>query len=532
VDTAAAVARARTELARLPALADDRAYRDRATELLGELNAILRRHPDDAVARLLRGRLLRRTGDYTAAVSDFNKAQPGEPDGAALFERALARYQFEVLYFGSLAESALHPYPSAELRADFAKLAASTIPAHRAVGRLGSALVSPDREALTRSLKDHGFADANDARADVLMLEADALVRAAQAAHGEAQAAEEEQKPALRKRRDELDARCVQAIRSGLEADPRHLGLLFLKANGWHRRVEWEAADGEDHDQSLRRHRPGFEAAYLRFRTVSPRFGFEAATGRAVLLSNFGRNELALDQLTEAAGRSALPAPVVALRAWFMLNNPPDGELSAAHAGQVLQQLGPSFETPPDEFALYLARAIAHAAAGRWDDARRDLLDGKRVYRATWPPPGAYATWCETTAGPATKFLDATVELIGVLPTPPDLRIRLQEELIRRLTGPDTALRDGLDADEVRALTAWGHYRLARFWADKDDRANVLKHIRLALAFRLDDLNPQLFRDDAVFKAWNNEDEFTKLYLEFDKKKDEKLPQAPPPRER
>jgi tetratricopeptide (TPR) repeat protein len=530
LDSAGILARARTELARLPGLTDDRAYRERATELLNELNGVLKLHPDDASALAVRGRLLRRTGEYTAAVADFDKAIRSRSDGAVLVERALARYQFEVLYFGSLAEAALHPYPSGELRDDFSKLAKSTTAVHRAVGTLGSALVSTDPEALTRAFVEPPSRVPEDLRADLFMLEADALARSARAVHDKAQEAEEEQKPVLRKRRDELDARCVQVIRRGLEADPRHLGLLFLKANGWSRRVEWESGDGADHEQAVRRHRPGFEAAYLRYRSTSPRFGFEGSVGRAVLLSNFERGELALDQLNEAAGRTTLPSSVVALRTWFLLTNPPDGDLSAAHAGQILQQLGPSFESPPDEFALYFTRALAQAAAGRWNDARQDLLDGKRTYHAHWPPQGSYSNWCDAATGPPTKFLEATVDLLGYMPTPVDLRIRLQEELLRRLTGPDASLRDGLNPDELRSLTAGGHYRLAKYWADKDDRANVLKHIRSALEFRLDEITPQRCRDDAVFKAWNNEDEFVKLYAEFEKKKDEKPP-APPPQE-
>jgi tetratricopeptide (TPR) repeat protein len=519
-DVATVVARTRTELARLPGLTDDRAYRERVTEILDDLNAVLKQQPEVS-ALALRGRILRRSGDFAAAIADFDKATQGETDNLLLLERVLARYQFEVLYLGSLGEPALRPHPSAELGTDLGKLASSELPAHKAAGKLVSAIISTDSETLTHAVAERPSKVPDELRADFLMLEADALARAAQSAHDEVQAAEDEQKTALRKRRDSLDARCVQAIRRGLEVDSRHLGLLFLKANGWYRRVEWEAADGEDRDQALRRHRPGFDAAYLRFRTVSPRFGLESATGRGVLLSNIGRNELALDQLTEAAGRTALPSSVMALRAWFQLNSPPDGELSAAYAGQILQQLAPSFESPPDEFGLYFTRAIAFAASGKWDDARHDLLDGKRRYRgASWPPQGGYSTWCQSATGPTTKFLDTTVELLGWFPTPAELRIRLEEELIKRLTGPDASLRDGVEADEVRSLTAWGHHRLAKYWAEKDDRANVLKHIRLALEFRLDDLTTQNFKDEPGIKAWNNEDEFAKLYAEFEKKKE------------
>ena len=200
--------------------------------------------------------------------------------------------------------------------------------------------------------------------------------------------------------------------------------------------------------------------------------------------SNYGRPDLALDQLIEAAARRTLPPPVAALHAWLQLQSPPDGELSPAHAGQVLQHLEPAFETPPEEFSLYLVRALTHAAIGRWHEARRDLLDGKKRYKSgTWPPTeGSYVDWCRDVGGPPVKFLDATILILWNLPTPTNLRIRLQDELIKGLTGSDDSLRRGIPKDELRLMTGWGHYRLARFWADKDDRANVLKHTRLALA--------------------------------------------------
>jgi hypothetical protein len=185
----------------------------------------------------------------------------------------------------------------------------------------------------------------------------------------------------------------------------------------------------------------------------------------------------------------------------------------------VLQHLEPAFETPPEEFSLYLVRALTHAAIGRWHEARRDLLDGKRRYRGgAWPPTeGNYAEWCRDAGGPPVKFLDATIVILWNLPTPADLRIRLQDELIKGLTGPDDSLRRGISPDELRSMTGWGHYRLARFWADKDDRSNVLKHTRLALAFRLPNLGVDTFKDDPVIQAWNNEADFASLYAEFAK---------------
>ncbi|MBX9627030.1 MAG: serine/threonine protein kinase [Gemmataceae bacterium] len=513
VDPAKVAAAARAELAKLAAITDDRAYRDRVADLLADLNAAVRQHPDDPALRLARGKLLRRAGEYLAAVADLDKAGP---DPAVPVERGLARYAWEVVVLGAYTEPALRPVPSADLRADLDRMAKSDQPAVRFVAQLGRAVVDGKDGELAAAAGNLPAAVPPDLRADLLMVAADALARAGWAAHDAVGGTDDERKDGQRKVRDRLDGGAVQAVRKGLEADPHHPGLLFLKADGWHRRVEWEVADGEDRDATVRRHRSGFDAAYQRFRAAAPRVGAEAAAGRAVLLVNFGRTDLALDQLAEAAARPPVPPAVAALWAWAELTAPPDGALSEAVAGQVLGHLAPAFDPPPDDFGPYLARAVARAATGNWADARRDLLDGRKAYRGgDWPPPGSYANWCRAAAGPVPAFLDATVEVLWGLPVPTELRIRVQEEAVRRLTGPD---RDGVPEDEARRLTAAGYFRLAKFWADKDDKGNVLKYARLALALNRPEATVAMFKDDPVVKAWNGEDEFVKLYAEYEKK--------------
>lgn len=468
--------------------------------------------------RLVRGKLLRRAGEYLAAMTDLDKAAVLD-DPEVILEHALARLQWEHLYLGSLPEPTLRPAAAASLRNDLAKLASTADSELHFLSEFIEALTAGRPAKALKLAQQRPQRSSERLKADLMMLEADAFGYAAQAAHQELQAAPEVSKAELRDRRDEFDARAAQAVRRGLEASPHHLGLLFLRAGGWHRRIIWELADGDDQDRTMRQNRSGFEAAYQRFRAASPRIGVESSTGRAVLLLNYGRPDLALDQLIEAAARRALPPPVAALHAWLQLQSPPDGELSAAHAGQVLQHLEPAFETPPEEFSLYLVRALTHAAIGRWHEARRDLLDGKRRYKnGTWPPTeGNYSDWCRDVSGPPVKFLDATIIILWNLPTPTDLRIRLQDELIKGLTSPEDSLRRGIPEDELRLMTGWGHYRLARFWADKDDRTNVLKHTRQALAFRLPNLGVDTFKDDPIIQAWNNEADFSALYAEFAK---------------
>ena len=88
IDVNRLVARGRTELQRLSAAADLRTYREGLTDLLEDLNAAIKQHPDDPELRLARGKSLRRAGEYLAAIADLDKAATIE-DQELVFERAL-----------------------------------------------------------------------------------------------------------------------------------------------------------------------------------------------------------------------------------------------------------------------------------------------------------------------------------------------------------------------------------------------------------------------------------------------------------
>src|SRR5262249_14410755 len=149
--------------------------------------------------------------------------------------------------------------------------------------------------------------------------------------------------------------------------------------------------------------------------------------------------------------------------------------------------------------------ALLFAAAGRWEEARLDLracrrrLPGGALPTAVAP----YGTWVSLADTPSTRYLDATSEVLGYLPVPLDLRIRLSEEVLRRLEDAATARKDGLNDDEAKAMTAWTHVRLAGAFAAKNDPQGVLKQIRSALDLKRPDVTPKTFRDDPTFSAWN-----------------------------
>jgi Protein kinase domain len=515
LDPSRVAADAAAELRKIVTATDDRVYRGALSDLLDGLNAAVKQHPSNGDLRAIRGRVLRRAGESLSAISDIEAAQAVQVRDLEL-EKTLARYQWEVITLNGFPDSSLRPVPSKTLAEELRGLAGRADPVARLLSTVGVAVVALDGSATEKSLATALLVPADP---DLAMIEADALARLANDAHQEADDAEPAKKPAWRVRRDEYDTRGAQAIRRGLAADPHHLGLLFLKAAAWHRRVKWDTSDGDDRDQLERRHRPAFEAAYQRYRVGCLRLSLESATGRAVLLAGAGRNDQALDPLNEAAGRGPLPPAVAAMRAWLQLAAPPDWELTPTHAAGVIAQLAPAIELHPEEFTLYLVRSVAMMATARWEDSRRDLLDGKKVYRgAMWPPPGSCWSLCRDVLKSPTQYFDTALDHLYNFPTTNETKLRLGEEFLRRIAGPDESLRKGITEAERRELAGWAHFRQAKFYAEKDNRAAVLRHTRSALEMKLADLNVAKIRSDGNLKAWNDDAEFQKLYAEFARK--------------
>src|SRR5262249_24036441 len=152
-------------------------------------------------------------------------------------------------------------------------------------------------------------------------------------------------------------------------ANPAHVGLLFLKADTFQRKVVWDVPDNLERDAIIKRHRHGFEAAVDRFRNAASMGGCDNAIARAVLLSNFGRDNQALDRVNDALSCRPTVPYLHTLKAWFSLQVPADeGILTAEEVNRILSNLQPAFDTPPDDHNAYLIRALVYAAAGRWED--------------------------------------------------------------------------------------------------------------------------------------------------------------------
>jgi serine/threonine protein kinase/tetratricopeptide (TPR) repeat protein len=517
VDAESVVARSRQELAELPTVADGATYRARLAAVLDDLNVAVKQLPANRDLRLTRARVFRRSGSFLASVDDVNKAfGGGASEGSGQLERLLARYQLELLYLGNLSEPLVRAPASRELRADLAALAQGPDPVTTHLTRLAAALSRGDSSEAVKLAEERPTVVAAEWRADLAMLEADALFHAAGAALVQEKQANDEDRPQARRRREQLAERALRSLRWGLDADPNHVGLLFLKVNSWHLRARWEAGDEDNHDL-LRRDRPAFETALNRYRTACVGVGPEAAIGRSVLLFNVGRTDPALDQVKEALALRRDVMPLYGFRAWLQLMGPPEGGLTPVEVERIARDLDPAFETPPEAFNVYFIRALVHTVSGGWDEARRDLQQCRqRLGEDPFPANEEnYQRWLQAADGPGVKYLTATGDVCDALAVPVDVRLRLGEEIVKRLTGEGAAGREGVAEEEATTLRGWAHYRVAHCWAEKDARDRVLRHARAALELRVKDLTPQTFRDDGVFKAWENDEEFVKLYAEF-----------------
>src|SRR5262249_9893251 len=167
-------------------------------------------------------------------------------------------------------------------------------------------------------------------------------------------------------------------VRGGVDANPSHIVLLFLKANSQQQKAVWDLSGSEDVDVVLKRQRPLFETALNRLRHATLRTGPDTPLARAVLLSNVGRDDPALEQLQDALSARPPSRYLYKLGAWFQLGSPPDGALTPEAIERILNALRPAFDSPPPDFNSYFVHALTLAAGGRWEEARVDLRQCRR----------------------------------------------------------------------------------------------------------------------------------------------------------
>jgi serine/threonine protein kinase len=498
--------------------------RDWLKGTLEDATALLKRSPDDVEVRALRASMLRHLGEHLAAVEDLTQVLQHDPQHlGALTERLLATYELHILYLGNFKEPALRPSCLEVVQADLQTLRNRGDTQQRALAGLIEALANQDIAKAGQLAQAEMPATRNGRDSvnlpDLAMVQADALFQAAEQAYSDEQATEGDKMP-QRKVREGFAHRAGLALRRGLDANPNHVGLLFLKANSFQRRARWETAEKEDeHDAALRRHKPAFETTCDRLRRATLRVGCDTYIARAVLLSNFGRDAQAEDQLQDALSCRPLLPYLYTLRAWLELQAPPDGLLSTEEVDRMLRDLEPAFETPPEDFRPWLVRSILLATAGHWEDARRDLRECRRRLGPGELPQAVanYSDWLSKVGASTSEFLAATRDFLDNYSVPPDVRLRLGQELLQRLGDAGLVTQDGLKDEQVRDLKGWAHFHLAQVCAQKEDRPGVLKHVREALQLHVPDLTPQSCRADGTLSAWNEDKDFVALYTEFEK---------------
>jgi hypothetical protein len=497
--------------------------RDRLKSIVEDLTLALK-SSDDAHARFLRARANRAAGEHLAAKEDLDHILRREPRYLpAVAERMLANYQLHVLYLGNLNERALRPLAGSLVRDDVQVLLKEGNPSQRHAAQLVEALAKQNYAAGAEILDiSEGNRFARESFPELAMLEADILFHIIEDLYAQEQALPEgEQREEKKRARMTRIDQVVQTLRRATEADPNHVGLLFLKANSLHGAALWEPSDNEAPEVTNRRQRLAFETAFHRLRNATLRLGCETDIARAVLLTNLDQHLLALHHVSDALSYRPTVPYLHTVKAWLRLLAPQEGILTQQEVNRILADLEPVFESRPREFNPYFVRALLEAVIGNWKEARGDLRQCKLKLGADVLPSGndGYKDWfAKANAGSTIRYLDATLQILWWQhPVPVDLRIRLSETLLQQLVHAALVKQEGIPADEVKGMDAYAHYRLARAYAEREERNRLLEQMRLALAPRVASVTVASFRDDGLFKPWNADPEFVKLYAEFEK---------------
>jgi tetratricopeptide (TPR) repeat protein len=519
-DRVAEVVALAREMSDSPGLASKETPRERWKTLLEQLTSVVLLYPDHHEARFLRAHVHRQAGQYLAAIEDLNRLLRQEPKNLrAVTEHLLANYQLHILYLGNFNEPLLRPFRWDRVSDDVRALRKDGDATQKYLATLIEALARRQYDQageLAEKRLSSAAVRAEDVP-DVSLVEADALLRRVEKAYEDWANAPDKDKEDKQKRHEQLVRLANAAIRRGLDANPHHVGLLFLKADTFQRAAVWGTAENEDRSAMLRRQRVAFDTALDRLRNATSVGDGETAIAWAVLLNNFGRDQQAQERVNDA-----LKVPYAhTLRAWLRLQAPADGPLNAADVNRILHDFEPAFDSPPEDFNTYFVRAMLRAAAGRWDDARADLRDCRKRLGANALPTqdGTYGEWlarADNKQPQDTRYLDATLNVLWYLNVPEDLRVGLAEEVLRRLSDPNVAAQEKLLAEEVKNRKGWTHFRLAKSFAQKNDKAAVLRQIEAALAVKLADLKPAAFRADGAFSGWNEDPEFVALYKRYE----------------
>jgi serine/threonine protein kinase len=519
---ARAIAAARDSLGGSLSMAAASKPYDRLRAIIEDLTPVVKRYPQRTEALLQRARAYRWAGEYLHAIDDLTGVltqQPGNLNAAT--ERMLASYQLRVLYLGNLNQTLLRPFHPEYVRDDVRLLLAKGSAAQKHMARLVEALAAQQyAEAGGIAIAGPPAGVAKELWSDLLMLEADALFHVMEAAYEEQQKVPDgSDKEAKRQRYEQLQMLATRAYRRGLDTNPNHVGLLFLKADS-QRRAIWDAMEGDDRNAILRDSKRAFaDTVDLLRRAAST--GGETALARTVLLANFEQERVALDRLSDAITDLPRFHYLYTLQAWLRLQTPPpETNLTPEEVNHILRDLQRGFEGWPVDFNTFFVRALLYAAAGDWEKARRDLMAcrkalGKRDLPAADPN---FPTWLARSDVPSTRYLDATFDVLlgSIPPVPSDLPIRLGDEILGRLAKPEVLQQEKLQPGEVKKLTGLTYFRLAKVCAGRNDREKVLNYVLSALNQELPEVRVRNCREDGNLAQWNEDPDFVELYRWFE----------------
>jgi predicted Ser/Thr protein kinase/tetratricopeptide (TPR) repeat protein len=494
----------------------NKAPRDVLKEALDDATALVKQAPADLELRLARVRLLRRTGECLAAEGEATAILAEQPslEGARI-ERVLARWQLWGLYLGAWEDAVLR-YPVARLLTeDLAFLKSVNDPHLQGLAGLLTRLTTAPGDDLLAYLKTIPVTPHEDvAVSDMRALQVELLHRAAEDAPTEV-SPDEPPVPTFA----QLDNAARPLLRVGLEQDPYHLPLLFIRANSYTRRVGWFTGDHtDDRWQSIQRSLPQFDNTNDRLRRVTLRQGCDSYVARAVLLMNRNQAASALDQLDDALSCTPTVSQLEAVRTWFRFFSPEDG----THTAESLDRLSRAFrEVSPGDEEEYLAdfvRGLLAAATGRFAEARRELRACRRKLADPQGWPGIsdeHRQWLEAVEPSETAFLLATRPILGQLPITLDTSVQLHEELLARFDDDGLMRSEGWAADQVRDLRATVHFTFAETYANLEARDQVLEQLEAALEAESPAITSDSCRDHWRFGGYNQEEEFLDLYARF-----------------
>ncbi len=490
--------------------------RDLLRQNLDEVSLLLRQSPDDYDLALARIRLLRRGGECLAAEAEATNLMVKFSDHLALrLERALARFQLRVLYLGAWDATELKHPISLQFSEDSEFFQNSSSASLKHLAQMLNHVADPDSTELWQlSTTATDITDGLVSTADLFMVRGELLFRAAEEAeltHNDEDASTPLYGP--------LADLAKKTLRVGMEADPYHSGLLFLKATSFSRRVGYDRGVGSsDRDSSIKRSLPQFEAAIERFRRVTLRLGCDTSAARAVLLANRGWTEPAIDQLQDALSYRPTIPHLKAAQVWLKLSSPEDGVHNADSLNALARELEETASEAPDDSLAPYVRGIIDLASGRYADARKEIQEcaSRLGPEDHWHHVNdSQAEWIKSVAKGEIPFLYHARAAIAEHPFAPDVLIKINQTTLDRINDPELVSASDISPEDRQKYLAWVNFAMAEIYTGLEDKPAAYRHLTQALEQHTSDIHGPMAREHWAFSSLTSDSEFQDLCDKF-----------------